>query len=193
MPPQFLGCTARSNCFASRICGCILRETSQWKNLQIYLIYRLRGELSKVVGMAGVAIGIGVLADSPLPPLQTSTPPPPHLGDLSCRDVLKCTAWLQIREHWQMSGSLFFWVKTESRWRQNLCWQIWRMLWERWKSKALQGAMAGNVRRVTYETISKRVNVCRGDTACANAAVHVWMDDRTHMRETERERNSKGD
>lgn len=49
---------------------------------------------------------------------------PTHSTNLSCREVLENTAWLQIRDHWQMIWSLFFWGGTESKGRQNLDWQI---------------------------------------------------------------------
>lgn len=80
------------------------------------------------------------LTRPPTPPLQTSSPPT-HPSNPSCREVLKNTVWQQIREHWQMSGSLFFWVKTEQGETKSLLMKkerFRRTLWEHWNRKAKQ-------------------------------------------------------
>lgn len=112
------------------------------KNSQcLWEIYCLQWELSGRGCRVG-DIGIGVLAHYPLPihfhTHTTTNTYPTHPSNLSCREVLENTMWLQIREHWQMSRGLFFWVETECIVRQNLCWQkrkVRGILWEPWKRK----------------------------------------------------------
>lgn len=125
---QFLGCSNEPNCFPSsnhRAQSCIYEEmvtnrvflwSAQWQRGHCYWC----------------------LDSQYHPPANITTNPyPTHPSNPRCREVLENTLWLEIREQWQMRGSLFFWVKTESTVRQNLSCpkEVWRMLWENWKRK----------------------------------------------------------
>lgn len=125
---HFLGCNKGPTCFPSSYCRAFSRLQEEIPSEKFTVLVR---DLSSAVGdfwkgWESLVSESWRTTPSPFTFTHTHTTTntyPTHPSNLSCREVLENTMWLQIRKHWQMSGGLFFWVETECIVRQNLCWQ----------------------------------------------------------------------